>query len=448
MVVATPGLGRALEADARTAAAYWEGVAEELRRLPPRPRRSPKQQSEAEALLAASRRLREEFMAAHAAEVYDALTSDRQRLLRVRALVHEAAERFPGLVPAAAEVERERELPQKDKDGVEIDQGIFLAHILADRLRGRHLMHSMQRPLPEAEARLDELRRTGSVDLGTARVDRRGKTGHITLQNHEHLNAEDDHSNQRLEVAVDLVLLDPDIEVGVLRGGPATHPKHAGRRIFGSGINLTHLYHGKIGFIDFLIERELGLNNKMFRGHSLPEFRLSEFEETHEKPFIAAVESWAIGGACQWLLIMDHVIAEQGAYFNLPARKEGIIPGSANLRMPRFAADRLTRQAIFFNRDFPASSPEGRLLCDEVVDAAEMEAAIERAAAELTSAGRESLVGNRRMLRQGEEPIDVHRLYMAGYCRDQAYCQYSPALIDNLERNWNAKQRGLKGAGR
>jgi thioesterase DpgC len=30
---------------------------------------------------------------------------------------------------------------------------------------------------------------------------------------------------------------------------------------------------------------------------------------------------------------------------------------------------------------------------------------------------------------------------MSNYARQQAYCLYSPALIDNLERNWNAKNR-------
>ena len=31
---------------------------------------------------------------------------------------------------------------------------------------------------------------------------------------------------------------------------------------------------------------------------------------------------------------------------------------------------------------------------------------------------------------------------MSNYAREQACCLYSPALIDNLERNWNARKRG------
>ena len=40
----------------------------------------------------------------------------------------------------------------------------------------------------------------------------------------------------RAAMPVDLVLLDDAVQVGVLRGGVATHPKYAGRRIFGAGI--------------------------------------------------------------------------------------------------------------------------------------------------------------------------------------------------------------------
>jgi thioesterase DpgC len=420
-----------------------EANARRLVALPPKPQRDASQQRAAEALLAEGRAARESLMARHAAEIYERLTSGYTRFLRVRELVYAAAAEWPGLVPTEASVLAERELAQKDKDGIEIDQGIFLAHVLALPPAGRHLMWSMQRPRADSLSLLEDFRRTGAADLGTARLDRQGNVGQITLQNHAYLNAEDDDSNIAVERAVDLVLLDPEIHVGVLRGGPATHPKYEGRRIFGSGINLTKLYRGKIGFVEFLIERELGLNNKMYRGLTPEAFRISDFEDTVEKPFMAVVESFAIGGACQWLLIMDRVIAELGSYFNLPARKEGIVPGSANLRLPRLVGDRMTRQGIFFNRTFHADSTEGRLIADEVVPASGIEAAVERSAREITSAGLTSLVANRRLLRLGQEPLDTHRMYMAWYAREQAYAFNSEALIANLERNWDARSRRL-----
>ena len=54
-----------------------------------------------------------------------------------------------------------------------------------------------------------------------------------------------------------------------------------------------------------------------------------------------------------------------------------------------------------------------------------------------------SVLANRKALRVAQEPIDVFRHYMSNYAREQAYCLYSPALIDNLERHWDAKRRTL-----
>jgi thioesterase DpgC len=386
---------------------------------------------------------RHEHLHHHIESIYDELTDGLRRPLRVSALVYAAAERYPALLPTRTAIGAERQRLQKDKLGLEIDQGIFVAHVLARPRTGLHLLHSMSQPRAEAVARLEEFQRLGRVDLGPMRVDRDGVIGHVTIQNHAFLNSEDDVSTGAMEVAVDLVLLDDAIEVGVLRGGAATHPKYAGRRIFGSGVNLTHLYHGKISLIEFMLERELGLVSKMYRGHGVGEFDDDQMESRREKPWIAAVDTFAIGGACQFLLVMDRVVAEAGSYFNLPARKEGIVPGCANLRLPRLVGERLTRQAIFFNRAFTADSPEGRLLADEVVPGREIERAIEHSAAELTSAGMTSLLANRKVLRVGQEPLDVFRRYMSNYAREQAYCLYSPALIDNLERNWDAKRRAV-----
>ena len=157
-----------------------------------------------------------------------------------------------------------------------------------------------------------------------------------------------------------------------------------------------------------------------------------------EKPWIAAVEGFAIGGHCQILLTMDYVLAADDAFMTLPARKEGIIPGAANLRLPRFTGDRLARQLIQAERRLQCDSPEGRLICDEIVPAAEMDAAIDRTVAMLTSAGAVGAIGNRRAFRVAVEPLDLFRRYCAVYAREQALCHFSTALMRNLEHNWGA----------
>src|SRR5256885_11542891 len=102
--------------------------------------------------------------------------------------------------------------------------------------------------LPHAgsEERLAELARNGRVDLGAAEVFHQGKAAHVIQKNPRHLNAEDASTLDAAEVAVDLAILDARTQLCVLRGDIVQSGKYRGRRVLGSGINLTHLYHGKV----------------------------------------------------------------------------------------------------------------------------------------------------------------------------------------------------------
>ena len=162
-----------------------------------------------------------------------------------------------------------------------------------------------------------------------------------------------------------------------------------------------------------------------------------------EKLWVAAVERYAVGGACQLLHVMDHVIATRGSRLFLPARKEGIIPGASNLRLPRFVGDRAARQAIFSGREWTAGEPDAALLVDEVVQPGEMDAALDARIEALTNSGLVNAAANRAALRAGQEPLDLFREYMATFSVEQARCHLSPALVRNLEVHWNARERSL-----
>jgi len=406
-----------------------------LYQLPAKPQRTAAEQLAAELLLTRMRSVRAAYLQAHAPLIYRSLTCDYSEFLRVDELVYVAADRYPGLLPTRTEIATELARQHKDKEGLEIDQGLFLSSILADPRAGAHLVHAMQRPKRESQEYLDVFRRSGALDLGTVRVHRTGHVTCITICNPAFLNAEDDTTLGPLETALDVVLLDEQSEVGVLRGSIVDHPRYRGRRVFSAGLNLTHLYRGDLSFLYF-ITRELGPLNKIYRGLADPVFRLAHLEATHEKPWIAAVDSFAIGGGCQLLLIMDYVIAAEGSYFRLPARREGIIPGVANLRLPRLVGGRLARKAILFDERIDASSTTGQMLCDQVVPPAEIDAAIDAVAAELTGRGHVSMSANRKALRVGQEPLEQFLKYMSFFAREQAYSYFDPALIRNLEAHW------------
>jgi (3,5-dihydroxyphenyl)acetyl-CoA 1,2-dioxygenase len=340
------------------------------------------------------------------------------------------------VVPAKA-LAADARAPLKQKRGVEKKQAEFLARLLADPRKGMQLCHAMLLPLPGSKKKFAEYDKAGEIDLGGASVKRMGRASVVTMQNPRYLNAEDENTIGPLETAIDIALLDPKTQVCVLRGGPVTHPKYAGRRLFGAGINLTHLYEGKIRYLWYLI-RDFGLVNKMYRGLSKP--GISPEVDSIEKPWIAAVEGFAIGGHCQILLAVDYTLAASDAYLTLPARKEGIIPGAANLRLPRFVGDRIARQAIMAELRIECDSAHGRLICDEIVRPGDMDAAIGNVVEKLTSSGVVSAASNRRAFRIVQEPLDDFRRYMSVYAREQAHCHFSEGLISNLERNWKVQK--------
>jgi thioesterase DpgC len=429
--------------DVAAASKFWREGAAFLAKLPKKTRRTQEQTIAAGMIQLQARDARERFLARHADAIYRKLTKNHERFVRVDELAYDAAKLVPGLTPTRKQVEAESQLMQSEKDGVEVDQGVFLANVLADANNGMHLCHAMLRPKAEAIERMADFIKAGVVDFGPARLERKGKTAILTIQNPRFLNAEDDDTLADTETAADMAIFDPMSEICVLRGGVVEHPKYKDRHVFCSGINLTHLYRGKIPFLWYIL-RDMGVVNKMMRGLAMSARSPDEIHGgTHEKPWVAQVDVFAIGGGCQYLLAMDYVVAGSDAYMTLPARKEGIIPGVANLRFPRFVGPRIARQAIMMGKRLDCDSPEGRLVCDLVVPPNEVGQAVMKVCDDFTSSGVVSAAGNRRALRVGEEPLDLFRRYMAVYCREQAYCHFSPALIANLEKHWNAAQRKI-----
>ena len=185
------------------------------------------------------RESREALKLRHAQAVYGALTKDQTKFVRADVLAYEAAALVPGLTPTRPAGLRARREVQRDKDGIEVDQGIFFAHILARPDTGARFCHAMLLPRVEALARLNEFTVRGAVDLGTASVMRQGKAATVLMHNPRYLNAEDEATLQQTEICVDLAILDPKSELCVLRGDVVDNPKYEGQRVFSTGINLT-----------------------------------------------------------------------------------------------------------------------------------------------------------------------------------------------------------------
>lgn len=365
-----------------------------------------------------ARAQRTAFMDEYAAELYDRLTADRTRYLRLDELIETARAAIPGLLPDPEHVGRH-----------DIDHGVFLRGVLRSPAAGGHLLDAMLRPTASALSLLGKFRAVGEIRLATTHLERRDGVARITLCGEENLNAEDEQQVEDMETAVDLALLDQDCEIGLIRGGEMTHPRYAGRRVFSAGINLKRLHAGEITLVGFLLRRELGYLRKLLLG-----LRTDGADWRYpltDMPWVAAVDAFAIGGGMQLLLAVDHVIAGADAYLSLPAAQEGIVPGAADLRLGLFTGPRLARQVILGGRRIRATDPEAHTLIDEVVDPTALDEAVESALSRLRNP---AVTANRRMVNLAAEPAEAFRAYMAEFAVQQALRVHASDVLDKTGR--------------
>jgi thioesterase DpgC len=125
------------------------------------------------------------------------------------------------------------------------------------------------------------------------------------------------------------------------------------------------------------------------------------------------------------------VIAASDAYFSLPAAQEGIVPGFANLRLARFLGNRGARQVILGGRRISADEPDARLVFDEIVAPAAIDAAIESNVRQFSGP---AVRANRHMMSLAEEPLDLFVRYAAEFALVQAERLYSQDVAEKVFR--------------
>jgi (3,5-dihydroxyphenyl)acetyl-CoA 1,2-dioxygenase len=411
-------------------------VSEVLSTLPAPADRDPGQRARATAAHGRARTARRQLLNAQSSQLYREVAEQGPQGMSLTDMSYRLADLVPGLTPSRAEMEVERGRRQSAKEGHEIDQGITYSALLKSDAGG-DILRSQRRPTGEAHSRLSEFQRTGTVEMPVVSVRRRDGVAEITVANQRYLNAEDEDLGQQLEIAVDLALLDPGVRVGIMRGAVMEHPRYAGRRVFSSGLNLTLLCNGQIPFLGFVMQREVGYLSKVQRGLWEPQ-QQADPATRGGKPWVAVVDGFAIGGGLQLMLTFDYVITADTAYFTLPAAREGIVPGAANLRLGRILGPRLARQVLLGSRRIDARDPVAALLCDAIVAEDAVDDAIAQA---IRAMDNPAVVANRHMITAFEEPEDQFRSYLAEFAEVQVQRLYSQDVLQRLEQQWMQRQR-------
>ncbi len=188
--------------------------------------------------------------------------------------------------------------------------------------------------------------------------ERRGATAVLTLNYPERRNALARAMRTELIAAVERIQADHEVRAVVITGANAT---------FSAGGDITGM-----DVTDFATGRE------RFRlSH-----RLVRLIVESSKPFIAAVEGWAVGAGLGLALCCDTVVAAEDARFMAGFGKIGLIADFALLHtLPRRIGEGRARQILFYNEPMDAPAAERIGLIDHMVPAGTaLDAAIQRAA--------------------------------------------------------------------
>lgn len=300
-----------------------------------------------------------EFVSKYSAEIICVL-DEADSTWRANDVCNILRARFPGLLPRQEQIDDDAKRPLGSKAGWEREDASLVSALLAASDLGSRLLHAGLCPRPRALLLLEEYERTGAVDLARGSI-RRSSAGIATVEmrNPDALNAEDQTVLEDLEVLVDVAVLDTKTTVGIFRGGIVNNKRYRGQRIFSAGLNLPLLAAGEIPLIRYMIERELGLIRKVRHG-------VRHKGRSFQMPWLACVESFAIGGGFQLAIACDGITAERDAFFSLPAGDEGFIPGMANLILTESVGRRIAQRMILGNERVEANSLLGQLFAESI----------------------------------------------------------------------------------
>ncbi|MFQ5999772.1 MAG: enoyl-CoA hydratase/isomerase family protein [Candidatus Bathyarchaeia archaeon] len=183
----------------------------------------------------------------------------------------------------------------------------------------------------------------------------------ITINRPKALNALNEETIQEILSTLDDAEKDKNIRVVVITG--------AGDRAFSAGADINMMKAG--GALEARRTSQLGQ-------------RMANRVEELEKPVIAAINGYALGGGLELAMACDLRIASENARLGQPEINIGLIPGwGGTQRLPRFVGKGKAKEMIFTGKMIDAKTAEQLGLVNRVVPPEQLKSAVKQLAEEL-----------------------------------------------------------------
>jgi len=218
------------------------------------------------------------------------------------------------------------------------------------------------------------------MDFETIRVEREDNFAIIKVAREKALNALNTQVLNELTTAVLELELDDSVSMVVLTG--------SGDKAFVAGADISEMH--EMSPLEAQDLSELGAN-------------LGEAMESSSKPYIAAVNGFALGGGCELALCCDFIFASEKARFGQPEVKLGVIPGfGGTQRLMRRVGIAKAKQLVFTGDIISAPEAKSIGLADEVVAPDELMDLVRKTAQKIGSVGPLAVAEAKRVMNIGQ----------------------------------------------
>ncbi|MFO7951477.1 MAG: enoyl-CoA hydratase/isomerase family protein [Bacillota bacterium] len=199
------------------------------------------------------------------------------------------------------------------------------------------------------------------MDYETIIVEKKDQVTRITFNRPQKLNAINSTLAREVRKALEDVAVDDDSRVLVITGNPRIREKEGRQEIkhcFSAGWDLS-----ETAQVEPIVEMVADL----------------------EKPVIAMINGFALGGGCELALACDFMIASDISEIGLPEVNRGLLPGwGGTQRLPRRIGVPLAKWMIFTGEIVDGNKAKEIGLVDQVVVKEQLDQAVNTFAEELT----------------------------------------------------------------
>lgn len=258
------------------------------------------------------------------------------------------------------------------------------------------------------------------MEFSVIQADVRGRLGIITVNRPESRNALNQLVLDEIAQALEVFAEDEQVGAVVFTG--------AGEKSFIAGADINQL-----------------VRKTMLDGLAPKMQQLYDAIEEYEKPTIAAINGFALGGGLELAMACDIRIAAEGSRFALPETNLGIIPGAGGTqRLSRLVGKGRAVELILTGRLVEAAEAESIGLVTDVVPAVELMDAVSATAESILAKGPLAVRMAKLVVRHGFETdqrtgLLLERLAQSLLYTSQDKAEGTSAFLEKRPANYQGK---------